>query len=403
MAIAKHVLRSSPLVLLPLLLLAASVVMLFFCLLAGASNHNPLNRAWFLQADTSGIPNAPNISHFNMYNACPASADGITDCPTGRTAAHPMLPQTYFNTPTNVPRGFFDKEKTFYYLSRFTYAFYIISIFWILVAMVAILGALFSTLATGIASAITLIALLSTAFLASIMTACYVMAQKAFHDAGRFARVGVKTFAWTWTSLVLVGLSLLCLLSAFFYRKVRQRQIERESNRIGTTGRTSRKRDSMLSRLVPGHREKGYEDRKSYENSDYYNSDGTYTARGAATAQNYRQKEVAQGQGEREFVETDYRPVTRGEERQGTGTTYEPRAPPPFHRGTDGGYTLRSSGGARSEGVSRGPGTHSDSEGVRVGRKVPVTLNTGPPTAPVTGYINGGQPVTNPEVEVTRA
>ena len=66
------------------------------------------------------------------------------------------------------------------------------------------------------------------------------MAQKAFHDAGRFARVGVKTFAFTWTSLVLICTSLICLLGAWVYRRRRGRQ-----NNI------TNKRDSLNQNLIP--------------------------------------------------------------------------------------------------------------------------------------------------------
>ena len=43
--------------------------MLFLLLLAGSKDVYPLNRIFFLQADTRGIPNAPQgIAHWTLYN-----------------------------------------------------------------------------------------------------------------------------------------------------------------------------------------------------------------------------------------------------------------------------------------------------------------------------------------------
>lgn len=54
---------------LPLLFLAGTIVMLFLLILAGAYDRRLLNQIFFLQADTRGIPGAPNgISHWTLYN-----------------------------------------------------------------------------------------------------------------------------------------------------------------------------------------------------------------------------------------------------------------------------------------------------------------------------------------------
>lgn len=43
--------------------------MLFLLLLAGSRHHNPLDEIFFLQADTRGIPGAPDgIAHWTLYN-----------------------------------------------------------------------------------------------------------------------------------------------------------------------------------------------------------------------------------------------------------------------------------------------------------------------------------------------
>jgi hypothetical protein len=51
------------------LCIAGAVVMLFLLLLAGSRHHNPLDEIFFLQADTRGIPGAPDgIAHWTLYN-----------------------------------------------------------------------------------------------------------------------------------------------------------------------------------------------------------------------------------------------------------------------------------------------------------------------------------------------
>jgi hypothetical protein len=66
-----------------LLCLSGTIVLLFLLLLAGAYEKNPLQRIFLLQADTRGIPNAPDgMCHWTLYNvtilpsSAPAAAVG---------------------------------------------------------------------------------------------------------------------------------------------------------------------------------------------------------------------------------------------------------------------------------------------------------------------------------------
>lgn len=103
-----------------------------------------------------------------------------------------MVPQQNFGTPENVPSDFLKNSHKYYYLSRFTFAFYIISLFFACCSLLTGLAAICSGMGGLLASIFSWIAFLCSAFTASIMTACYVMAQNAFRREGRFARVGVK-------------------------------------------------------------------------------------------------------------------------------------------------------------------------------------------------------------------
>ena len=60
-----------------LILLAGSIVLLFFVVLSGVTNSTPLNKTYFLSADTSGITGARPISQWTFFYVCGA---GNTDC-----------------------------------------------------------------------------------------------------------------------------------------------------------------------------------------------------------------------------------------------------------------------------------------------------------------------------------
>ena len=112
-----------------------------------------------------------------------------------------------FGTTENMPSGFTHGAARLYYLSRFLYAFLIIDLFFCVAALVAGLAAPCAPLAAYVAAGLAGFALFCCAFSASIMTAAYVIAQEEFRHAGRFARVGVKATAFTWTILALTALA----------------------------------------------------------------------------------------------------------------------------------------------------------------------------------------------------
>ncbi|MCJ1329028.1 hypothetical protein MMC10_005705 [Thelotrema lepadinum] len=90
-----------------LALVAGSIVLIFFVLLAGAINGNPVNQVYFLQADTSSIQSAPSISQWTLWNICGGDANGL-DVNCGPVSpAFPFDPQNNFGgNLQNVPAGF---------------------------------------------------------------------------------------------------------------------------------------------------------------------------------------------------------------------------------------------------------------------------------------------------------
>lgn len=90
---------------LSLILIAGSIVLIFFVLLAGAINGNPVNQIYFLQVDTSAIPGAPSLSQWTLWNVCGSNNGLDTTC--GVTPAFPFDPQNNFGGQTQgVPQSF---------------------------------------------------------------------------------------------------------------------------------------------------------------------------------------------------------------------------------------------------------------------------------------------------------
>ncbi|KAF3941354.1 hypothetical protein ABW19_dt0204496 [Dactylella cylindrospora] len=206
--------------LLSLLITAGGCVMLFFIILAGTRDHDPLNKVYFLWADTSEIDGAPTTAEWTLWNVCDSENRGgggiTTDCGSIR-AANPFLPQQNFGTSRNVPAEFLVDHRTYYYLSRFTFAFYIISLFFMLASMVVGLLALCSRLGSALSALAAAWALFCMTLTAALMTSVYVMGRNAFNDAGLRAGLGVYAFGFTWgavgcmicaTVLYCVGFSL---------------------------------------------------------------------------------------------------------------------------------------------------------------------------------------------------
>ncbi|KAG0642935.1 SUR7/PalI family-domain-containing protein [Tuber brumale] len=241
-----------------LFLLSGTIVLLFLLLLAGAYDRKPLNQIFFLQADTRDIPNAPNsICHWTLYNYCDSRDGRNYDC-RPNSAAYPFLPQRNFRTETNIPRDFIRSPGRYFYLSRFLYAFYVIDLFFALLALFAALLATCFRPAGYLAAAASVFGLFCMSFSAAIMTACYVLGQRAFRDDGRFARVGVKAFAFTWTCVALFFLSGLML--ALSLLKKRRNADRTYPSRTRYSGLASRMRGPRRSPVDNGYVEKEYVD-----------------------------------------------------------------------------------------------------------------------------------------------
>jgi hypothetical protein len=193
----------------------STCLFLFFILLAGTKEVTPLNEFYWLQADTAGITNAPAVTRWTPYGWCHVSNGKNVNC-TSNSPAYAFDPTNNFGpsegTNDGVPSDFVDSRNKYYYLSRFSYPFYIIGLFFSVVLFFLTLFAGPSRLMSAIAALAAFLALVFVAAASSLVTALYVIAKSTFNGAGYAASLGRYMMAWTWVStfLLIVSFFVMC-------------------------------------------------------------------------------------------------------------------------------------------------------------------------------------------------
>lgn len=208
--------------------------MLFFILLSGVRETNPLGQFYFFEFDTSGITGAttdiPNPVRWTPYNYCGVSDSGRNTNCSPRRAAFPFQPQNAFGTTNGIPSDILDNSSTYYYLSRISYGFYIVALAFTVFSLgLAAIGCC-SRLASAVASFFSFVGLLFVAAASAMITATYVMARNAFSDSGVSSSLGVKMLAFTWTITACLLLSFLLLCCSCVLGR-------RDATTRGTSGR----------------------------------------------------------------------------------------------------------------------------------------------------------------------
>ncbi|CAH6718610.1 protein Sur7p [[Candida] jaroonii] len=188
-----------------IVLLAGCCVLLILTVAGGSSNHFPFNEFYWLRADTSNIRHAPNLSAWTFWGVC--EYRDFSSCTLG--PAYPISPVDNFSTEQNVPKDFVDNEKTYYYLTRFSFGFTFVGLCFAGIALlIDLLGLCFEIVDKVVMVFVTL-ALIFVGGTAGMQTAAAVMARNAFQGDDLKAHVGVKAFGILWGS---VG----CLIIIFF-------------------------------------------------------------------------------------------------------------------------------------------------------------------------------------------
>ncbi|KAI0162302.1 SUR7/PalI family-domain-containing protein [Xylariaceae sp. FL1272] len=234
---------------LSLIFLAGAIVLLFFVILSGTAHTSPLRQTYFLSADTSGISGARDVTQWTFFKFCGA---GNQNC--GRAFPDPPVGWAWDHNPTgtNLPSrligsyGGHTTSETYFYLWRFGWVFYLIGLFFTVVAFFTGFIACCGRLGSAIAGLTTALALFFLAVAASLMTATFVKMRNVFHQANRSASIGKYAFGFTWAAVaaVLIATVLFC---------------------IGIRG----KKDPALSSGSSFNRKRSVRSRRSYEMSGH--------------------------------------------------------------------------------------------------------------------------------------
>jgi hypothetical protein len=173
--------------------------MILFIFLAGVSNSTPLNNTYFLSADTSGISGARDRTQWTYFYMC---SPGNVDC-SGAWPA-PGFGWAWDANPTGAPAELVGDQgnsttSSYYYLMwRFGWVFYLISLFFAVVAFFAGFLACCGRLGSALAGLTSAVALFFFTIAVSLMTATFVKARNAFLADGRDAIIGTYAFGFSW-------------------------------------------------------------------------------------------------------------------------------------------------------------------------------------------------------------
>jgi hypothetical protein len=198
------------------ILLGGAVTMMFFVILSGFSSSTPLDKIYFLQADTSGISGARSITQWTYFYVCGA---GNQNCGSA-TAALPFGYAWLGNTagaPAELigDHGSGTTSTYYFYIWRFGWVFYLMGLTFACLAIIT--GLLSCTrLASGLSSLFCFIATFWTALAAALMTVEFVKARDVFRAQGHDAQIGTYAFAFTWASVFALFLASILFFGGCF-------------------------------------------------------------------------------------------------------------------------------------------------------------------------------------------
>jgi hypothetical protein len=195
-----------------LVLVSGAIVMTLFIFLAGVSNVTPLNNTYFLYADTTGITGARDRTQWTYFYVC---GPGNVDC-SGPWPA-PSFGWAWSANAANLPSEILGDQgnaSQYYYLSwRFMWVFYLIAMFFAVVAWFSGFLACCGRLGSALAGFSTFLALLFYTIAAALMTAATVRARNTFIANGHDAYIGTYAYGFTWGSwaALFIATTLFCI------------------------------------------------------------------------------------------------------------------------------------------------------------------------------------------------
>lgn len=177
-------------------------LLLILIVLSGSINHFPIDTFYWIEADTSAISGAPDVSRWTFWGL--ASKIDDRNHLESSEPAYPFSPVDNFDTDKNIPQDFISNRDTYYYLTRFSFAFFWIALAFVGVSLILSIFAVFSYSVIRINSWLLTLALLFDAGAVSFETAASVLGKNAFSSDGTYAHLGVSLFGIAWASVAVL-------------------------------------------------------------------------------------------------------------------------------------------------------------------------------------------------------
>ncbi|SCV02095.1 LANO_0F15170g1_1 [Lachancea nothofagi CBS 11611] len=195
-----------------LLFMAGTTLLLILIILSGSTTSFPVNRFYWLEADTSGITGAPDQSaRWTFWGLCTRdSSSGDVTCPT-LAPAYPISPRDNFGSApaSELPTSFVDSRATYYYLTRFSFCFFWVALAFMGVAFLLYVISWCSYAFTKVVFILAAVGALFDTAAVSCQTAATVMARNAFKHSNRSASLSATLMGIAWASVA-------CSLIVFF-------------------------------------------------------------------------------------------------------------------------------------------------------------------------------------------
>ncbi|ODQ62358.1 hypothetical protein WICANDRAFT_24853, partial [Wickerhamomyces anomalus NRRL Y-366-8] len=177
-------------------------LLLILIVLSGSIDHFPINKFYWIEADTSGMGNAPSLSRWTFWGL--ASEQNGKNSKETLSPAYPFSPVDNFDTTENVPSDFVSNRDTYYYLTRFAFAFFWIALAFVGVSLLISIFSVFSYSIIKVNSWLTTLALIFDAGAVAFMTAAIVLGRSAFKSENRYVHLGPALLGIAWASVAVL-------------------------------------------------------------------------------------------------------------------------------------------------------------------------------------------------------
>lgn len=198
-----------------LLFLSGATLLAFFVILCGAKKTGVLRKFYWIRVDTSNITTAAGRgeTYWLNYMYCTKANSSQSDysyC-SGKKPAYPFSPRENFGSVANLPSAFNKSKNKFYYLSRVGWSMWLVGLFFLVVGLLPfVLQSCIKHTAVYIISTMSVWAAWFYLTLgACLWTSAFVIGKHDFTNDGISAKLGVKMFAFLWTTVFLISVAAL--------------------------------------------------------------------------------------------------------------------------------------------------------------------------------------------------